>query len=91
MHDETVVVWGHNGTDGYVSSIDCTNIADIMCGWYVCDARKNDGMAVGWWQFWYRLAAHSVYNTRVDLTNVVDIVCGQAACDSCKNDRTAAA
>ena len=61
----TAVAWGDSEYGGDASNVDLTNVADAICGDYVCVARKTDGTAVAW--------GHSGFGgdaSNVDLTNV---------------------
>merc|ERR1739838_119979 len=86
-HDGTAVAWGNAvWGGGDASSVDLTNVADAMCGYYACVARKHDGTAVAWGNAGWGGDASSV-----DLTNVADAMCGGRACVARKHDGTAVA
>ena len=77
-NDRTAVAWKHDIHGGNASSVDLTEVVNIMCGGYTCVTHKNDGTAIA-------------CGPSVDLTDVVDIMCGGNANDARKNGGTAVA
>merc|ERR1719160_2409573 len=86
--DGTAVAWGHASYGGDASSVDLTNVADVMCGFWACVARKTDGTAVVWG---IKDPNYGGDASSVDLTNVADVNCGGYACVARKTDGTAVA
>jgi len=61
--------WGLEFYGGVPSSVDLTNVAAAMCGFYACVAVKNDGTAVAWGE-------DGGDASTLDLTNVAAVAGG---------------
>ena len=59
----TAEAWGEDYYDGDASSVNLTNVADVMCGGNTCVALKNDVTAETWGHDSYVGDASSVHLT----------------------------